>query len=64
MYQMVTKIKIPIQTIADGTSLITVIPNLCPYTYTHATPLVNKLAFCSQAIGNTTNPFSVAPTCY
>lgn len=64
MYQMVTRVKIPINTIADGTSLITIIPNLAPYSYTHFPAAVNKLPFCSQAIGNTTSPFSVAPTTY
>jgi hypothetical protein len=63
MYQMTTRLEIPITTLADGTALLTI----CPlYSLTDAIFVTNGtfLPFASVAVGSTTTPYVASPAAY
>lgn len=60
MYQMTTRIEVPVSTLADGTALVTIIPDYC----VNSSFLIDSyyLPSVSVAAGSTTNPFAATPT--
>jgi len=60
MYSMTTKLEVPVQTLANGTALVTVAP---AFAFHNPSPGVNAgtLPFVSVANGNTDFPFAATP---